>query len=238
MATLRKWQEAIFQHQLNIQGNFKYMKQEYTALIKEVFPVGPLACNCCIIGDPATKTAMVVDPGGDAEKIFSRTQALELNITALICTHAHFDHFLAAGELHEKTGAPIYLHREDKFLWDNLELQCQLYNVPFQPVPEPQRWLCDDQILPCCNGITLHTPGHTPGSVSFLFEEAKLLIAGDTLFRGSIGRTDLWGGDFKKIEASIRQRLYTLSDDTLVVTGHGRLTTIGHEKASNSAIRQ
>lgn len=212
------------------------MKQEST-FIRETFPVGPLACNCTIIGDSVSKKAMVVDPGGDADKIFARTEALGLTVVALICTHAHFDHFLAAGDLHEKTGAPIYLHEDDKFLWDALEIQCQMFGIAYQPVPEPQQWLKDDQVLPCCNGVTLHTPGHSPGSVSFWFEEPKVLIAGDTLFQGSIGRTDLWGGDAKKIEKSIRERLYTLNEHALVITGHGESTTIGDEKTMNAIIR-
>ena len=206
-------------------------------LIRETFPVGPLQCNCSIIGDPVSKKAIVVDPGGNAEEIFNRTQLLGLNIIALICTHAHFDHFLAAGKLHDKTDAPVYLHKDDRLLWDALEMQCQIFNVPFQPVPAPHHWLQDDQLLPCCNGITMHTPGHSPGSVSFWFEEAKLLIAGDTLFRGSIGRTDLWGGNYRQIEKSIRERFYTLDDDVLVVPGHGSLTTIGCEKTTNMVIR-
>lgn len=210
---------------------------KHPVLIRETFPVGPLACNCSIIGDPISKKAMVVDPGGNAEEIFNKAEALGFKIIALICTHAHFDHFLAVGELHDKTGAPIYLHKDDKLLWDALEIQCQIFDVPFHPVPSPQCWLQDDQLLPCCNGITLHTPGHSPGSVSFWFEEAKLLVAGDTLFRGAIGRTDLWGGSYLQIEKSIKERLYTLDDEALVIPGHGDLTTLGNEKETNMIIR-
>jgi len=208
-----------------------------STFIRETFTVGPLECNCSIIGDSVTHRAMVIDPGGEADKIFERTQALELTIVALICTHAHFDHFLAAGVLHEKTGAPIYLHKDDKLLWDALPIQCQMFGVPYEPVPEPHQWLADDQVLPCCNGVTLHTPGHSPGSVSFWFEEPKVVVAGDTLFQGSIGRTDLWGGDYQKIERSIRERLYTLDDEALVITGHGNMTSIGEEKTMNAIIK-
>ena len=212
------------------------MEQEKT-FIRETFAVGPLGCNCTIVGDTLSKKAMIVDPGGDADKIFSRVEALGLTIVALICTHAHFDHFLAAGDLHEKTKAPIYLHKEDQFLWNALEVQCQMFGVAYHPVPEPHRWLKDDEVLPCCNGVAIHTPGHSPGSMSFWFEEPKVLVAGDTLFKGSIGRTDLWGGDADKIETSIKERLYTLSEEALVVTGHGKLTTIGDEKENNAIIR-
>ena len=108
---------------------------------------------------------------------------------------------------------------------------------PLSTDAAPHHWLADNQSLPCCNGITLHTPGHSPGSVSFWFEKEKVLVAGDTLFRGSIGRTDLWGGDYQKIETSIRERLYTLDDDALVITGHGDLTILGEEKNTNAIIR-
>lgn len=208
-----------------------------TDFIRASFPVGPLQCNCTIIGDKTTGKAIVVDPGGNADTILAKLNELELKVVALIHTHAHLDHFLASGELKKLTGAPIYLHEEDKFLWDNLEGQCRMFGVPYTPVPDPDYWLKDDEELPCGCGVALHTPGHTPGSMSFYFESHKLLIAGDTLFRRSIGRTDLWGGDFKTIEKSIRERLYVLDEDACVVTGHGPDTTIGEEIRENSIVR-
>ncbi|PJE80874.1 Hydroxyacylglutathione hydrolase GloC [invertebrate metagenome] len=204
--------------------------------IRETFPVGPLQCNCSIIGDTATGKALVIDPGGDAAIIMEKLRGQGLTVIGLIHTHAHLDHFLASGEIKKQTGAPIHLHKEDKVLWDNLEMQCQMFHVPYQPVPDPDYWLTDDTALPCCHGVTLHTPGHTPGSLCFLFEKEKLLIAGDTLFRRSIGRTDLWGGDFKAIETSIRNRLYTLDEETLVIPGHGSHTSIGEEMRNNAII--
>lgn len=165
------------------------------ALIRETFPVGPLQCNCTIIGDPLTRKAIVVDPGGDHELILQRLDRLGLQVVSIIHTHAHLDHFLASGEMKKRTGASLHLHKDDQFLWDNLEMQCQLFGVPYTPVPAPDRWLADDEELACGCGVALHTPGHTPGSMSFWFPRAKLLIAGDTLFRRGIGRTDLWGGD-------------------------------------------
>ncbi|MCY4471229.1 MAG: MBL fold metallo-hydrolase [Kistimonas sp.] len=207
------------------------------ALVRESFPVGPLRCNCTIVGDPATGRCLVIDPGGDAQIILDKVQTLGLTIVALIHTHAHFDHFLASGELKEKTGASVHLHKADKFLWDNLEMQCQLFGVPYQPAPAPDFWLQDDDPLPCCDGVCMHTPGHSPGSMCFHFERDNLLIAGDTLFRRSVGRTDLWGGDYASIEKSIRGRLYTLDEDTLVVTGHGPETSIGEELRENAVIR-
>ncbi|MRI33467.1 MBL fold metallo-hydrolase [Endozoicomonas sp. OPT23] len=206
-------------------------------MVRETFPVGPLQCNCTIIGDTITKKAIVIDPGGDPDVILAKLEANGLRAVALIHTHAHLDHFLASGEIKKKTGAPIHLHEEDKFLWDNLETQCRRFGVPYNPIPDPDFWLKDDQELPCCDGVAMHTPGHTPGSMCFHFEKAGVLIAGDTLFRRSIGRTDLWGGDFKTIEKSIRQRLYILDEETTVVAGHGPNTSIGEELRENSVIR-
>lgn len=169
------------------------MNPQSPSLIRETFPVGPLQCNCTLIGDPVSKKAIVVDPGGDPEKILARLQAHGLTLVSIIHTHAHFDHFLASGKLKELTGATLHLHKDDQPLWDNLQMQCQMFGVPYTPVPPPDRWLGDDEELACGCGVALHTPGHTPGSMSFWFADAKLLIAGDTLFRRGIGRTDLWG---------------------------------------------
>ena len=208
-----------------------------TAIIRETFPVGPLQCNCTIIGDPVSKKAIVVDPGGNPELIMAKLEAHGLKVVSIIHTHAHLDHFLASGQMKEKTGATLHLHKEDQFLWDNLEMQCGMFGVPYVPVPAPDQWLSDDQALDCGCGVALHTPGHTPGSMSFWFPEAKVLIAGDTLFRGGIGRTDLWGGDYPTIERSIKQRLYTLDEDATVVTGHGPDTRLGDEMRSNPYVR-
>lgn len=207
------------------------------SLIRKTFPVGPLGCNCSIIGDPITKEGIVVDPGGDAEKILATVTELGLKITGIIHTHAHLDHFLAAGEIKKATGAPLCLHKDDKPLWDMAEMQCIMMGVPFKPLPDPDQWLQDDEGLCCCKGVALHTPGHTQGSMSFWFEEHNLLLAGDTLFQGSIGRTDLPGGDPKAIVKSIQNRLYTLDDDAVVVTGHGPETSIGFEKRSNMFVK-
>lgn len=207
------------------------------SLIRETFPVGPLQCNCTIIGDPVTKKALVIDPGGDHQLILDRLDQLGLKVVSIIHTHAHLDHFLASGEMKKATGATLHLHKEDQFLWDNLEMQCKMFGIPYKPVPAPDQWLQDDEELACGCGVALHTPGHTPGSMSFWFPQDKLLIAGDTLFRRGIGRTDLWGGDHAKIETSIRTRLYTLDEEAVVVTGHGPDTQIGDEIRENPFIR-
>ena len=212
-------------------------QQSPSQFIIRTFPVGPLQCNCSIIGDRLSSKALVVDPGGDAEQILGLINELNLTVVAIIHTHAHLDHILASGIIKEATGAPIYLHEGDKFLWDKVEQQCAMFGVPAITLPEPDGFIKDDQALNCCGGVAIHTPGHTPGSVSFWFEEYKTLIAGDTLFQGSIGRTDLPGGNFDQIITSIKERIYCLDDQALVVTGHGPNTVIGSEKVSNSFVR-
>ncbi len=208
-------------------------------IIVETIPVGPLQCNCTILGNLVSRKAIVVDPGGDAEILLERLVELNLQVERIIHTHAHLDHFLASGKMKEATGAKLALHREDLFLWDMLEDQCRIFGIPFEPAPPPDQWLENEENIDLndLQGKGLHTPGHTPGSMCFLFESQKLLIAGDTLFQGSIGRTDLWGGDFKKIEKSIQEKLYTLDEETSVITGHGESTSIGHEMRANSFVR-
>ncbi len=205
--------------------------------IVRTFPVGPLQCNCTIIGDAVSKKALVVDPGGDAQIILRTLAELELKVVAIIHTHAHLDHILAAGEIRTATGAPIYLHESDMFLWNSVEDQCVMFGVPNTTLPDPDHYLNDDHDLGCCGGVAIHTPGHTPGSTSFWFEESKTLIAGDTLFKGGIGRTDFPGGNYDQIVSSIRERIYTLDDDAAVITGHGPATTIISEKQSNMFVR-
>ncbi|HEU4683654.1 MAG TPA: MBL fold metallo-hydrolase [Nitrospira sp.] len=208
-------------------------------LIRKTFSVPPLGCNCSIIGDPVSKQAIVVDPGGAAARILHELGDLGLTVTAILHTHAHFDHFLASGEMKRATGAVLCLHEADRQLWNMLEVQCGMFGVPYVGAPSPDHWLKDEEKIPFggLTAIALHTPGHTPGSMSFHIPDSRLLLAGDTLFRGSIGRTDLWGGDFDAIERSIRDRLYTLEEATTVVTGHGPETEIGSEKESNQFIR-
>ena len=201
------------------------------------FPVGPLQCNCTIIGNTSTGKGYLIDPGGDAERILEIIETMNVSIEAIYHTHAHFDHFLASAEIKEKTGAPIFLNESDRFLWDTLEMQCSYFNIDFKPTPPPDFNIEDQQDLIHCAGVCIHTPGHTPGSVSFHFESEKLLIAGDTLFQGSVGRTDLPGGDFKTLKSSIQEKIYSLDESTVVVTGHGPQTSIKREMESNLFIR-
>lgn len=208
-------------------------------LIRKTFSVPPLGCNCSIIGDSVTKQAIVVDPGGAPERILQEVRQLGLTVTAILHTHAHFDHFLASGEMKKATGAVLCLHEDDRQLWNMLDVQCRMFGVPFVPAPPPDFWLKDEEkiLFGGMTAVAMHTPGHTPGSMSFHIPDSRIVLTGDTLFRGSIGRTDLWGGDFDAIEQSIRERLYTLGDQTVVVTGHGPETEIGLEKESNQFVR-
>lgn len=205
------------------------------AMIRKTFPVPPLGCNCSILGDPITKHAIIVDPGGAHQTILKHVQEMGLTVVSVIHTHAHFDHFLASGEIKKATGATLCLHPDDRRLWEMLDVQCRMFGIPYVPAPLPEYWLHDDEkiIVGSMEGVALHTPGHTPGSMCFFFPSDALLLAGDTLFRGGIGRTDLWGGDGEAIQRSIRERLYALEDGTRVVTGHGPETQIGFERENN-----
>jgi len=205
-------------------------------IVRKSFPVGPLQCNCTVMGDTETGSGYVFDPGGNAQDIMATVHSLGLRITGIIHTHAHLDHILAAGHIHEQTGAPIWLHRSDKFLWDSVEQQCAMWSVPYSPLPDPHKWIEDEQELEC-GGNCIHTPGHTPGSASFYFEDTRLLIAGDTLFQGSIGRTDFPGGDAAQLKKSIQQRIYCLDESAIIVPGHGPETSIGQEMRFNSFVR-
>jgi len=206
------------------------------SFVRKSFPVGPLQCNCTVLGDTETGMGYVFDPGGDAARIMATVTQLGLKIVGIVHTHAHLDHILAAGEIKRQTGAPVWLHRGDQMLWASLEHQCRAFGIPYVPQPDPDHWLEDEQDL-SCGGTCIHTPGHTQGSSSFYFEEESLLLAGDTLFFGSVGRTDFPGGDPRALKRSIQQRLYTLDERAVVVTGHGPETSIGREMRQNAFVR-
>lgn len=206
-------------------------------IIHESFPVGPLQCNCTVLGNTETGRGYVFDPGGNPERIMEVVASFGLRIEALVHTHAHLDHILAAAEIQNLTGASVCLHPDDRWLWESLESQCQMFGIPYKPAPEPDHWLDDEEPLHCGDGLCIHTPGHTPGSMSFYFADEGLLLAGDTLFLGSVGRTDLPGGNTSQLKESIRRRLYTLDENTLVIPGHGPETTIGAEMRQNAFVR-
>jgi hydroxyacylglutathione hydrolase len=198
----------------------------------ESFPVGPLGCNCSLLWDPAKGTGVVVDPGGDGRKIAAKVAQLGFKVTALLHTHAHFDHVGATKELQELWQVPAFLHPGDGFLVDHLEMQTGTFGMPAIPRPDMSELAHGERHHDL--GV-LHTPGHTPGSCCFhgAFEQGGVVLAGDTLFRRGVGRTDLWGGDFDQLEASIQGQLYTLAPGTLVIPGHGPATTIGEERTEN-----
>lgn len=211
-------------------------------MILEHFPVGPLGCNCVIVGDEARKRAIVVDPGGDHARILERVEKLGLTVEAIVHTHTHFDHVGATREVQEATDAPAMLHELDLPLYRGMQMQLDTFGLPFRaPTPvDIDRFLSDDDVVTAgdVEASILHTPGHTPGSLCLTMSgDRPVLIAGDTLFQGSIGRTDLWGGDMGTILESIQKKLLALPDETLVITGHGPTTTIGEERQSNPFLR-
>lgn len=206
-------------------------------MIIETFPVGPLGCNCSILIDPEKHTAIVIDPGGDFARIQAVLQRHGATVSDIVHTHTHIDHVGATAPLQEWSGASARIHEADRKLYEMLPVQAALVGVPVPKTCEMQGDLDDGKTVRAGAlelGV-LHTPGHTPGSVSFLLRTSQgpVLFAGDTLFRRSIGRTDLWGGDGQLILVSIRKKLFELSPETKVITGHGPATTIGEEKRLN-----
>lgn len=202
----------------------------------ETFPVGPLQCNCTILADAGTREAVVIDPGDEPERILRALEAANLTPVALVHTHAHFDHITATRVVKEGTGAPIRLHPSDRPLYDALPEQAALFGLAADTPLPPDAPLEDGETISFGTHVlrTIHTPGHTPGSTCFLLDgDHPVLFSGDTLFRRSIGRTDLWGGDTDTILASIRERLFVLPAGLPVVCGHGPGTTIGEEKRLN-----
>jgi glyoxylase-like metal-dependent hydrolase (beta-lactamase superfamily II) len=239
-------------------------------LIHEIIPVGMLQCNCSILGDPVTREALVVDPGDEVDRILEVLQRHKLTVRAIISTHTHIDHVGGLAKLHAATGAPVLIHEADMPMYERLDVQAQFLGMRTPPVAKIDEYVKDGDTLRW-GGYTarvIHTPGHSPGSIS-LFSDAgsplrdaanhavpvltpaaagagaeasakkivapvtPLLLAGDTLFQGSIGRTDLWGGSMKEILNSIREKLLVLPEATRVIAGHGDETTIGAEREEN-----
>jgi glyoxylase-like metal-dependent hydrolase (beta-lactamase superfamily II) len=225
-------------------------------LIHEVIPVGMLQCNCSILGDATTHDAIVVDPGDDTERILAILKRHDLKVRAILSTHTHIDHVGGLASLHQATGAPVLIHEADLELYRHLDLQAQWLGVPTPAKTNITDFVREgDQVRwgGFAAGV-LHTPGHTPGSISLVVQrdesdgeaakpeaarehDSSRLIAGDTLFRESIGRTDLWGGSFSQIIESIREKLLVLPEETVVYPGHGEITTIGYERAHNPFLR-
>lgn len=204
-------------------------------MILETFPVGPLACNCTILGDEESGEAIVIDPGDEVERIHRRLTELHLKLKQIIVTHAHIDHVGGAVKLKRLTGAPILLNENDLPLLKMMAEQAGWIGIPTPETAPPDGGLAHGQLvgLERYPAQVLHTPGHSQGSVCLHFAEQKLVVAGDTLFAGSIGRTDLPGGDFEQIVDSIESKLLALPDETRVVAGHGPSTSIGAERKTN-----
>ncbi|HUI75651.1 MAG TPA: MBL fold metallo-hydrolase [Candidatus Acidoferrum sp.] len=206
-------------------------------------PVGMLQCNCSIIGDPITREALVLDPGDEVTRIMDLLGRHRLTVKAIVSTHAHIDHVGGLRKMYEYTGAPVLMHREDVPLYQAMEEQAAFLGVPLPELTEVHQYLREGDTLSWGNlrAQVLHTPGHTQGSTCLflppdggkIIVPAPQLFAGDTLFAGSIGRTDLWGGSMRDMMNSLRSKILELPDDTVVHPGHGPDTTIGHERHTN-----
>jgi hydroxyacylglutathione hydrolase len=204
-------------------------------MIHEIIPVGPLQCNCSIIGDDSTHEGMVIDPGDEIEEVLAIIAKHHLQIKQIVVTHAHLDHVGGAKKLRAATGAPILLNQNDQELLAMLDVQAAWLGMDDPGKVEIDQNAQDGDVLKTgsLGATVMHTPGHTEGSICLYFPTEKKLIAGDTLFAGSIGRTDLPGGSMRKILSSLHEKVLALPDETIVLPGHGPTTTIGQERESN-----
>ncbi len=227
--------------------------RETEKLIHEILPVGMLQCNCHIVGDPKTREAIVIDPGDDAGKILDVIERHHLKVTAIVITHAHIDHVIGLRRVHDATRAPVYVHGDDLGLYQMLGEQALWLGWKTPDTVKIDQLLREGDVIRWgpFHAQILHTPGHTPGSICLYLPSdvpgaaadaggarsthrgTGQLFAGDTLFAGSIGRTDLWGGSFAEIIRSLKGKLLELPNDTIVFPGHGEITTIGEERATN-----
>jgi hydroxyacylglutathione hydrolase len=204
-------------------------------MIRETIPVGLLGCNCSILGDEASHEAIVVDPGYDIPRILELLTKHKLTVKKILITHAHIDHIASAQRLKQITGAPILYSQADLPLVAMMDAQAGMFGLPVPTVLPPDHSPADGEAVDVegIRGSILYTPGHSEGSLCLYLPKEHLLLAGDTLFAGGVGRTDFPGGNARKLLASIHERLLTLPDETVVVPGHGSMTTIGAERHSN-----
>lgn len=212
------------------------------ALLRETFPAGPFECNCTVLACADTKDAIVIDPGGEVPRIKELVAHYDLTVRAIIHTHAHLDHIYCTRDVKEAHGGDICLHPADRFLYDGFAMQAAMFGWKARETTAVDRWLADGDTIEFGerSALVLHTPGHTPGSVCFevtMPGEKPLVFAGDTLFRRSVGRTDLPGGDARTLHRSIKDRLYTRDLDALVIPGHGPTTTLGEEARHNPWVK-
>jgi glyoxylase-like metal-dependent hydrolase (beta-lactamase superfamily II) len=209
-------------------------------MIHKIFPVGPLQCNCSVIGDEKTHEAMVIDPGDQIEGILDILRQEKLTLKQIVITHAHIDHVGGAMKLKAATGAPILMNQNDYALLKMLDLQAAWVGMRPPGDVQVDETINQGRVLKIgeISSNVIHTPGHTEGSICVYFPEEKKLIAGDTLFAGSIGRTDLPGGSMDKIMRSLHTQVLALPDETEVVPGHGPVTTIGEERETNPFLQK
>ncbi len=208
-------------------------------MVHEIFPVGPLQCNCSVIGDEASHEAIVIDPGDDVEMVMAVLEKHQLRLTQIVVTHAHIDHVGGAMKLKNLTGAPLMLNDNDDALLKMLDIQAAWLGMRSPGRVIVDSTLADGDVVRFGShqGQVIHTPGHTPGSICLFLAKEGTLIAGDTLFQGSIGRTDLPGGSYERILKSIHHKLLVLPGQTAVVPGHGPTTTIQEERERNPFLR-
>jgi glyoxylase-like metal-dependent hydrolase (beta-lactamase superfamily II) len=206
-------------------------------ILRETFAAGRFQCNCSVIACGDTKTAIVIDPGGETGKIAEIVAHYDLAVTAIIHTHAHLDHIYCTRDVKDAHGGAICLHRGDAFLYDGFAVQAAMFGWAVRDTRPVERWIQHGDRIAMGKQVVdvIHTPGHTPGSVCFAIGD--LVFAGDTLFRRSVGRTDLPGGDARQLATSIRERLYTRDLHATVIPGHGPVTTLGNEARANPFVR-
>lgn len=247
-------------------GIIAILAEMASRLIHEIIPVGMLQCNCSIVGDPETLEAIVIDPGDEGERILALLAKHKLKVTAIVSTHAHIDHVGGLKKLHDVTHAPVLMNKGDLDLYRAMDIQAQFLGIAPPPLVKIDNLLAEGDVVRWggYEARVLHTPGHTPGSVSLYLpfvarkeegnrvvparpaknlrsendDSTPWLFAGDTLFAGSIGRTDLWGGSFPEIIRSIRTKLLALPAETIVFPGHGPTTTLGEERDSNPFLQR
>ncbi len=199
--------------------------------------VGPFATNCYLVQNHESGKGVIIDPGGDADVILDAIRASGMEPVAILLTHGHIDHLMAVPEIQTRYNLPVYVHEAERPMLASVSIQAEMFGLPNMPSPEVSVWLKEGD-LQIKGGLTfgvIHTPGHSPGGCCYLMEDG--IFVGDTLFESSIGRTDLPGGDYDQLIRSIKEKLFTLPDETIVYPGHGGFTSIGQEKRYNPFLR-